>query len=685
MTLAWRLALLTAILTVSNAAFGAPRDIRNIDSGWRFIREDVPGAETASFADASWQNVDVPHCWNNIDGQDGGSDYYRGVGWYRRHFGAPRTWAGRLVYLRFGAASNRADVYVNGKLVGSHQGGFSAFTFDITSDLNVGGDNIVAVKVDNSRSAEILPLGGDFTVNGGIYRDVTLEVTDSLCISPLDDSSNGVYVRQDSVSLSEAKLAVTAVIRNASHIVATARVHCEIAGVQADASQQVPADGSVSVELPITVPKPHLWNGLRDPFQYPVTVSVSGSREAGDSVVDKVGLRFFSVDPQSGFILNGQPYRLYGVNRHQDKLDKGWAISQDDEKADYGDIVDLGCTAVRLSHYQQSPSFYSLCDGGGVIVWAELPLVSKITMNSPAFDQNAEQQLRELIKQNFNHPSICFWGLFNELKSSKDAEPDELTLLKHLKKLAHQLDPTRLTTGASNKPPADKLALAPDLAAYNRYTGWYGGDAADWGKTLDDIHIAHPDHPCGISEYGAGGSIFQHSPEPITRPKTTGEWHPEEYQSDVLEHAWSAINDRPWIWGSFMWCLHDFASDGRAEGDHLGRNDKGLVTYDGKTRKDAFYFFQANWSSKPMVYIADRRYTPRATGVGSIKVYSNCDRVELIVNGQSLGSVQPNKVHVFVWPNATLKPGTNLLECKASRAGITVGDQCKVVVNKSSI
>ncbi len=661
-------------------AAAGPRATVDVNDGWRFDRADVAGAEAAAFDDGGWQAVRLPHTWNAADGQDGGNNYHRGPGWYRRHLGFDPAWAGRRAYLRVGAANTDAAVYVNGKPAGTHKGGFSAFCFDVTPLLRAG-DNVLAVRVDNAKDADVPPLSADFTFFGGLYRGVQLIVTDPLAVSPTDDAGSGVYVRQDAVSADVAKLTVTTVVRNAGDHDQTATVHCDVGGATADVDRPVPAGGTAAVEQHVVVPRPHLWDGRRDPFQYPVHVTVSAAGRVTDAVDERVGLRSFHVDPARGFELNGRPLHLHGVNRHQDHLDEGWAVSAADERTDFTNVMDLGCTAVRLSHYEQSSSFYDLCDGGGVVVWAEIPLVNEIT-DSAAFGDNAEQQLRELIKQNYNHPAICFWGLFNELHGGKP-EPQQLALVRRLNDAAHRLDPTRPTTSASHLAVADPLAMVTDVAAYNRYTGWYGGHPDGWPKTLDQIHAAHPDRCFGLSEYGAGGSVRQHAAEPVPQPKPNAGPHPEEYQAVVHEHAWAAIADRPWLWGTFVWCLHDFASDGRHEGDTAGRNDKGLVTYDGKTRKDAFYFYQANWSDRPMVYVADRRFTPRPAG-GGVKVYSNCDAVELRVNGKSAGPATPNGVHVFVWPTVPWAAGENRIEAVGTRGGASVQDACTVTVGSAT-
>ena len=644
-----------------------PRQTLDLNDRWQFHLAGQP--ERA---------VTLPHTWNNLDGQDGGNNYHRGPAEYVRHLPYDPAWAGRRVYLRVGAANIDATVTVNGKPAGSHKGGFAAFCFDVT-DLLRAGDNTVAIAVDNAKDRDVPPLSADFTFFGGLYRGVQLVVADPVGISPLDDGSTGVSVRQDAVSVDEARVTVTTVVRNSTDRNQSATVRCDVGGVTADATRDVPAGGSVAVDVPLTIPHPHLWDGRRDPFRYAVRVNVGA-----DAVEDHVGLRSYRTDPERGFFLNGRPLHLHGVNRHQDRLDKGWAVSADDEAGDAQNILDLGCTAVRLAHYQQSPSFYDRMDAGGIVVWAEIPLVNEIT-ESAAFGDNAEQQLRELIKQNCNHPSICFWGLFNELHGGKP-EPAQLELVKRLDDAAHRFDPTRPTTSASNLSVKDPLAMITDVAAYNRYTGWYGGHIDGWAKTLDEIHAAHPERCFGISEYGAGASIAQHEPFPIRQPKPNNTpWHPEEYQAQLHERAWAAMAERPWIWGTFLWNLHDFAADDRREGDHLGRNDKGLVTYDGRTRKDAFYFYRANWSDEPVVYVADRRFTPRPNGDGPLKVYSNCDDLRVTVNGQPIGPpTTTNKEHVYWWQSAHLNAGENRIEATGTKDGHRVSDVVTVTVDAAA-
>jgi beta-galactosidase len=692
-------AALVAVLMGSVAWGGEPRVTMDLNPGWKFIRQDVPGAQAVEFDDSAWGGVALPHTWNNLDGEDGGDDYYRGVGWYRRHLdlrGQQAQLGGKSLFLRFDGASITTDVYVNGKSAGlTHKGMFGAFCYNVTGLLDPAGDNVIAVRVSNARDANVAPLSADFTFYGGLYRSVRLLALDPLSITPLDDAGPGVYVKQSNVSVEQADLEITTKLRNAHAADRTATVRCKVldatGGVAGTVSGlvQIGADDAADAVQRLTIEHPHLWNARMDPYLYHVEVTVWDGGQLTDREVVPLGLRFFRVDPDRGFFLNGQSYPLHGVNRHQDRQDMGWAIGPKEHEEDFNLIMEMGCTGIRLSHYEQAQEFYDLCDRGGLVAWAEVCLVNSVTV-SPAFDENAKQQLRELIKQNYNHPAICFWGMFNELGEGKDPslreagqKPHQIELVRQLSRLAKRLDPTRLTTAASNLEPDNALHQITDVMAFNRYYGWYSGSNADWGKGLDAIRAALPGRANGISEYGAGASVYEHELNP-SQPKTSGTWHPEEWQCITHEQAYAAMKQRPWIWGTFLWAMFDFGSDGRHEGDHLGINDKGLVTFDRKIKKDAFFFYKANWSSEPFVHINDQRFTPRNVSKGPVKVYSNCDSVELKVNGQSAG-VQSSEDHVFVWPNVTLRRGGNELEAIGIRQGRRYVESARIVYDPGAL
>jgi beta-galactosidase len=650
----------------------SPRDDINLDSGWRFIRQDVTGAEAVGFVDASWTNLNLPHTWNNLDGQDGGNNYYRGIGWYRRHVMVDGSETNREFFLKFDGANIVSDVYVNGTFLGEHRGGFAAFVFDVTPYLNIGGDNVIAVKVSNASFSDVPPLSADFTFFGGIYREVHLLATDRLNISPLDYGSPGVYWQATKVSASNANLQVTTVVSNADTAPRTAVVKAFVVDAESNIVAELTnfvtlsAGSASNVATSATITNPHLWDGLSDPYLYRIYVELGDGTNLADLVSQPLGFRWFRLDPTNGFFLNGHPYDLHGVNMHQDWLNRGWAISHPERVTNFMFIKEIGATVVRLCHYEHDDDTYQLADQNGVVLWSEVPLVNAVTA-SDAFNSNAVQQLTELIRQRRNHPSVICWGVFNE-ESASGAD----TIISNLVQTAHREDPTRPATCASNKGINTPINWMPDVTAFNEYYGWYGGTTADFAPFVDNLHATYPARSVGISEYGAGASIYQHSEDPVSAPPPYGTPHPEEWQNQFHEAYWIAIKQRPFLWIKTIWNLFDFAVDSRNEGDTPGRNDKGLVTYDRRVRKDAFYFYKANWTTNPMVYITGHTFTNRLANSITAKVYANCDSVELFLNGVSQGS-RTGTNSVFTWP-VTLSGGSNFVQATGTKDTTNVTD-----------
>lgn len=682
---------LSALCVQTNAQYVPPTSNRtdlNLNTGWRFTLANIPDAPNTNFDDSSWLSISIPHTWNNLDGQDGGNDYFRGIGWYRRHYTVDSSLTNRRFFLKFDGANIVADVYVNGNFVGEHQGGFSAFVFDVTSYVNVGTDNIIAVKVNNASNTDIPPLSADFTFFGGLYRSVHLLVTDKLHVSPLNYGSPGVYLKQTNVSSNSADLQITTRIRNDNGLSKNLTVTSVIVDAATNivatltSNQAINANAGIDFVQGTTVSTPHLWNGRADPYLYQVYVEVSDGTATNDLVQQPLGFRYFSVNATNGFFLNGQYLDLHGVNFHQDRLNKGWAISDADRQEDLGMIKEIGATAVRLSHYQHAQPDYDFCDQNGLVAWSEIPLINSIT-SSANFSNNASQQLTEMIRQNYNHPSVCFWGIYNEVFLV--AGPDPRPLIRALHQLAKAEDPTRPTTAASCcVADGDASNWYTDVIAFNRYYGWYTGSYNDFGAGVDSTH-AVTNRPMGISEYGAGASIYQHLENPTTpaTPNDSTTSHYEEYQSRLHEAHWKQMVTRPYLWGKFIWNMFDFASDGRNEGDAQGRNDKGLVTYDRQTRKDAFYWYKANWTTNALIYITSRRFAPRATNTVEVKVYSNCDKVELRINGATQGTL-PSTDHIYKWTGRTLVSGTNLLVAIGKLGDQTITDSVVWVTTKSA-
>ncbi len=654
----------------------------NIGGDWKFIKQAVTTFHPKT---DDWETVTIPHTWNIKDGQSGnvgdewdnGQGFYRGPGTYYKMLNIPESYLGKRIFLRFEAVSQTAEVFVNGQSVGKHEGAFNAFAFEITKFVKKG-ENELLVKASNGYDKNIAPLGGDFTLFGGIYRPVSLIVLNPVCISPLDYASPGVYVKQEKVTDSRAELEVKVKLFNQKSSPSKSKVKISIL----DKENRVVASSQATISIKetdttssiqkININNPHLWNGLKDAYLYTAFVEVIEGKKVLDTLTQKIGLRYYKIDAEKGFFLNGKPYKLAGVNKHQDYEGMGWAVTADKQEEDMRLIKEIGANAVRLAHYPHPNYFYSLCDANGLVVWAELPLVNNIT-GSKEFAANAKQQLTELIRQNFNHPSIFFWSLYNEMGHRKTDDPQQL--ITDLNALSHEEDPTRLTVAAPNHIERAEKSI-PDVLAFNSYPGWYGGNPNGMEKKLTEWNDAINKKGIGVSEYGAGASINHHQQGMTKGPVTTSKWHPEEWQAIVHEANYKQIKEANFVWGSFVWNMFDFASAGRKEGEQLGTNDKGLVTYDRKTRKDAFYFYKANWNPEPMVYITSRRHLVRDTAFTDVKAYSNCSKVELLVNGKSLGNTTEDN-HVFIWKNIQLIPGKNKIAIKGIRDGKEYLDECE--------
>ncbi len=648
--------ILTLLLCFFNCF--AQRTTILLNDGWnfRFSHQVEPNSATP---------VTIPHTWNADDALSGKLDYKRGIGNYQRTLHIDKTWQGKRLFLRFDGANSVANVFVNGKHIGEHRGGYSAFVFEITNAVNYGADNALWVRVNNAEQLDVMPLVGDFNIYGGIYRDVTLTITEPVCISPLDYGSSGVYLTQAKVTDNFA--AISAKI-NLSNRGKCRKIKAEIEVkdqnrliCKAEKTVKSKADTDSQITIPFNIENPHLWNARQDPFMYQVEVTISDGEKIIDKKTQPLGLRYFHIDPEKGFFLNGKHLKLCGVCRHQDRAEIGNALQNFHHRQDLQLITDMGANAVRLAHYQQSEYVYRLADSLGLIVWAEIPFVGpggyldKGFVAQSSFCENGRQQLRELIRQNYNHPSICFWGLFNELKEQGD---NPISYIKELNVLAHQEDPTRPTTSASNQDGA--INHITDCIAWNKYDGWYGGMPDNLARFLDATHTNHPGLRIGISEYGAGASIL-HQQDTLLRPVPVSDWHPENWQTFYHIENWKIISQRPFVWGSFVWNMFDFGAAHRHEGDRLGINDKGLVTFDRQTPKDAYYFYKANWNPAPMLHLANKRCTERTKIQQNFMAFSNADSVALFVNDKFQGIAQADEYNTLQWQNIMLKKGTNTI------------------------
>ncbi|CAN7250585.1 hypothetical protein LJR289_001006 [Pseudoduganella sp. LjRoot289] len=646
------------------------RAIMPLDAGWQFQRADRP----------EWQTVALPHSFDTVDSAS--PHPYRGKALYRRALDLPVRQAGQpgqRHYLEFDGAMLVTEVRVNGQPAGRHAGGFARFRFDITPLLK-DGRNDVEVSVDNTPDSDVAPLGGDYTMFGGLYRQVRMVSTGDVHFDMLDYGGPGVYFKAGGVSAQRASLAWSARVANdrasAVRAIVTTRLRDAAQRVVATAHRTVnlPPRSVTAVALDSALTSPRLWQGARDPYLYTseAELRIAGAQPGvRDQVSFQAGIRDIRLDPARGLLLNGARYSVHGVNVHQTSLPgKGPAVTDADIDADYRILAELGVTGLRYAHYQHPQHAYDLADRNGWLVWTEVPLTAAVA-GTAAFQQNSVLQLRELIRQNSNHPSVMAWGLGNEIYKVDEASARVLALLH---RMARKEDDSRPTAYANCCAPIDgPQASHTDAVGSNVYFGWYDSEFSALGPFLDGNRARLPSTPQSVSEYGAGGSALQQE-DPPRRPKPDGRWHPEQYQALYHEAAWRQLAARPWLWANFIWLGFDFPSAGRNEGDSPGFNDKGLVSFDRRVKKDAYFWYQANWTSQPMAYITSRRHTQRQATEVQVKVYSNQPSASLRVNGVELGT-QAVAGRIATW-QLRLAEGSNRIEVTAGAATDTVEWHC---------
>ena len=602
-----------------------------INTGWRFFKNCNSIEEMDAIKSIK---VNLPHTWNNLDGQDGGNDYFRGKCFYRKKIALTKK-ENKVYYLEFRGVNAMSEVFVNGVSVAYHEGGFSTFRANITDQL-VDGENTIIVSADNSANDRVYPQMADFTFFGGIYRNVYIIEAPAVRFDLDYLGGEGVKVTPIVNEDGSATVTVESYITGATD---GGTVKCDILfDGEVVATAEAPATAKTT--LTYTLENPTLWDGVENPALYTAKVTLTTDNDSDERVV-RFGVRTMKAD-KDGFWLNGRKYPLHGVSRHQDRQDMGWAITEKEHKEDIDLIKELGANTIRLAHYQHDQYFYDLCDEYGMVVWAEIPYISSHLANG---DENAVSQMKELITQNYNHASIFCWGLSNEITITGESE--EMMALHHrLNDLCHDMDKTRPTTMANvtmldiTSPIID----LPDIMSYNHYFGWYMGDVNGNAEWLDDFRAARPDRTIGISEYGCEAILTWHNSDP-----KQGDYS-EEYQAYYHESLLRIFAERPYLWATHVWNMFDFGVDGRNEGGVAGRNNKGLVTYDRKIKKDSFYIYKAYWTTDPFVHITSKRYYYRAEKTTTVKVYSNCDKVTLYVNGKEFATQEGKYIFTFKVP-----------------------------------
>ena len=609
------------------------RQIVNLNRKWAFSKE---ATQVPTELPKLWNWVNLPHSWNAIDGQDGGSDYHLGTCYYAKEIEKLDLPKADRYYLEINGANASADVYVNGKHLRHHDGGYSTWRVDITEEITA--KTLLVIAVDNGVNETVYPQVADFTFYGGLYRNVNLVCVSESHFDLETNGTPGIHVTPI-VEGKNAHVDVEVFLTNATEDQSLCYTLLDMDG------NEVSFLTSKETAVSFYIENVHLWNGRKDPYLYSVTAELLEDDTILDTVSTRFGCRSFEIDPDRGFILNGEEYPLRGVARHQDRWDYGNALLPEHHKEDMDLICELGATTIRLAHYQHDQYFYDLCDERGMVIWAEVPYISK---HMPGGRENTISQMTELITQNYNHPSIVVWGLSNEITMNSEVDEDLLENHRILNELVHKMDKTRLTTLAalSSVPMDSEYIKIPNVVSYNHYFGWYGGTPADNGPWMDQFHEVNPTIPIGMSEYGCE-ALNWHNSNPEQGDYT------EEYQAIYHEELIRQLYTRKYIWATHCWNMFDFGADTRNEGGEAGQNHKGLVTIDRKYKKDAFYAYKAWLSDEPFVHICGKRYIDRVEDVTKVTVYSNQSAVELFANGISLGVKEaPDHFFYFEVPNA---------------------------------
>ena len=610
------------------------RQVMNFNTKWAFSKEASSVPESMP---ERWYWVNLPHCWNDIDGQDGGNDYFRGTAYYAKEIEKAELPEGKQYYLEIRGANSSADVYLDGKKLDHHDGGYSTWRVNLTEELK--DKSLLVIAVNNGENDVVYPQMADFTFYGGIYRDVNILAVDDSHFDLDYFGGNGLMVTPE-IAGEDAKVEVQVFLTNSKE---DQKLQYRIF----DQEGNVTAETTVPVsetKVTLDIPGVHHWNGRKDPYLYRAEVTLLTGEEVTDQVSTRFGCRTYEIDPERGFILNGEEYPLRGVSRHQDRWGLGNALLPEHHTEDMDLICEVGATTIRLAHYQHDQFFYDLCDERGMVVWAEIPYISN---HMPKGRENTISQMKELVTQNYNHPSIVVWGLSNEITMKGASDEDLRENHEILNNLVHEMDPTRLTTMAcvSMCSIDDPYVQIPDTVSYNHYFGWYGGNTSMNGPWFDKFHEKYPNIPIGCSEYGCE-ALNWHTSDPQQGDYT------EEYQAYYHEELIKQFFTRKYLWATHVWNMFDFGADGRNEGGENGQNHKGLVTFDRKYKKDAFYAYKAWLSDEPFVHICGKRYVDRVEDVTKVTVYSNQPEVELFVNGKSLGKQNcPEHFFYFEVPN----------------------------------
>jgi len=656
------------------------RDVWSFNSDWYFKKGPFPEDVMKSTIvwDKTWEKVTIPHTWNAQDMQTKSKDFYAGICYYKKNYIFPESMKRKRLFLKFEGVGSCSEVYVNGKLMTTHKGGYSAFSCEIGSAVNFGKDNEIVVKADNSSRPDVIPVNHTlFGVYGGIYRPVWLVATDSCNIAVTDCASSGLYISQKNVSKSHADIHVKVKLDNATlypeELILKNEIYTQNGKLVKTNEQRLTLtpQGTQVYENEFTLNHPHLWNGREDPYLYKVACKLMKDGVVIDEVIQPLGIRKFEIKAGQGFYLNGNKYPMYGVTRHQDWWGKGSALTNKEHDFDLAQIMDIGATTIRLAHYQQSEYFYSRCDSLGLIVWAEIPFVNRVTGQET---ENAQSQLRELIRQNFNHPSIYVWGLHNEVYY-----PLEYTasLTQKLHDLAKTEDPDRYTASVNGYGIAEHpVNFNADIQGMNRYYGWYENKISDIKPWIEGLEKKYPAQKLILSEYGADANINQQTELLGDAIDWTKPFYPETFQTKLHEYQWAIISKHPYILASYLWNMFDFATPEASRGGMIARNMKGMMTFDRKVKKDSYFFYKANWSKDPVLYLTGRRNNERLKKETTVTVYSNIGRPKVFLNGEELTDIVQGYTPIhYIVRKVFLRTGKNVIKTVVTYKGKTYTDE----------
>ncbi|MFV0391337.1 MAG: glycoside hydrolase family 2 protein [Paludibacteraceae bacterium] len=649
------------------------REKHSFNDNWMFKKtEKFPQS-----IDNNWQSVTIPHTWNAKDMQVKKNSFYQGEAYYKKYYTPDSSLLDKRVFLRFEGVAAVADVYLNKSFVGNHKGGYSAFVVELTQQLKFGQKNEIVVKVSNASRPDVIPVNHTlFGVYGGMYRPVELIVTDRLHIAVTDYASSGVYVTQKNVTAKSANVSIKVKLENKNRDAQKIRLISTIyeSSGKVKTRQELPVvvlpQGRQTHEQNLTIKNPHLWQGIEDPYLYKVVIQLKDKDKVIDEVVQPLGLRHFELKAADGMYLNGKKVPMYGICRHQDWWESGSALTNKQHDTDLAIIQEMGATTIRLAHYQQAEYMYAKCDSIGFIVWAEIPFVNRVSTEESG---NAHQQLKELIRQNFNHPSIYIWGLHNEVYTPYDYT---VALTTELHDLAKSEDPDRYTVSVSGYSKVDqKSNLNADVQGINHYFGWYNGEIGDVEKWITGMEQNFPTYKVIFSEYGAEANVYQQEEVVGEFGRYFSQFYPETFATKFHEIHWGIISKHPYLLASYIWNAFDFATPVQTQGGVEARNMKGLVTFDRKIKKDPFYWYKANWSKEPVLYITQRRAVERENEITPVTVYSNVGTPRLFINGNEIFEMDKGHTDVhYIFKNVKLNIGENTIVAKVDAGGKIYND-----------